>query len=81
MMKWSEVPTEWQLCYQVSWQSMLEGSRPIGAIVIDDKGNVVSTGKSATFNHEWITENTFKSINIRFTLRCNHARYALVHSI
>lgn len=29
---------------------MLEGSRPIGAVVVDTQGEIVATGKSATYN-------------------------------
>ncbi|MDZ5472366.1 nucleoside deaminase [Bacillus sp. 31A1R] len=47
--KWSEFSNEWRECFKVAWESFQEGSRPVGAIVIDDKGNLVSTGKSATF--------------------------------
>lgn len=46
---WSEFTSEWKECFQVAWESFQEGSRPVGAIVIDDKGNLISTGKSATF--------------------------------
>jgi tRNA(Arg) A34 adenosine deaminase TadA len=49
-MKWTEVPTIWQECFNVAWESFQEGSRPIGAVVVNDIGKVISTGKSATFN-------------------------------
>lgn len=48
-MNWIDFTNEWKECFQVAWESFQEGSRPVGAIVIDDKGNIVSKGKSATF--------------------------------
>jgi tRNA(adenine34) deaminase len=49
-MKWSEVPTIWQECFFQAWESFQEGSRPIGAVVVNENGEVIATGKSATFN-------------------------------
>lgn len=46
---WSEITNEWKECFRTAWESFKEGSRPVGAIVTDDKGHLVSTGKSATF--------------------------------
>ncbi len=42
-----ELPEVWQTCFELAWQSHLEGSNPIAAVVADEQGNVVSTGKSA----------------------------------
>jgi tRNA(adenine34) deaminase len=47
-MKWSEFPYLWQQTFEVAWESFLEGSRPIGAIVVNGEGDIVSRGKSST---------------------------------
>jgi tRNA(adenine34) deaminase len=47
-MKWSEVPSIWQECFNQAWEAFQEGSRPIGAVVINEKGDIVSKGKSST---------------------------------
>ncbi len=44
---WTEVPRLWQACFELAWEAHLEGSNPIGALVADADGVVVSTGKSA----------------------------------
>ncbi|KAB2330035.1 nucleoside deaminase [Bacillus mesophilum] len=48
--KWTDFTNEWQECFQIAWESFQEGSKPVGAIVFNDKGNIVSRGKCATFN-------------------------------
>jgi tRNA(adenine34) deaminase len=49
-MKWSEVPSIWQECFNQAWEAFQEGSRPIGAVVINGSGDIVSKGKSSTLN-------------------------------
>jgi tRNA(adenine34) deaminase len=49
-MKWQDVPKVWQLCFEQAWEAFQEGSRPIGAVVVNEIGDVVSTGKSSTMN-------------------------------
>jgi tRNA(adenine34) deaminase len=49
-MKWSEVPSIWQECFNQAWEAFQEGSRPIGAVVINENGDIVSKGKSSTLN-------------------------------
>ncbi|MFD1737806.1 NUDIX domain-containing protein [Bacillus salitolerans] len=48
-MKWSSIPYLWQQAYEVAWESFLEGARPIGALVVNDVGEIVSRGKSSVF--------------------------------
>ncbi len=48
---WDELSQEWQLCFELVWESFNEGGRPIAAIVTDNEGKVVSTGKSTVFMH------------------------------
>jgi tRNA(adenine34) deaminase len=50
MKKWSEVPSIWQECFNQAWEAFQEGSRPIGAVVINENGEIVSKGKSSTLN-------------------------------
>ena len=45
--KWSDVPEGWRTCFELAWQSYLEGSTPIAAVIVDSLNNVVATGKSA----------------------------------
>ncbi|NHM32859.1 nucleoside deaminase [Neobacillus terrae] len=47
-MKWSDIPYLWQETFKVAWESFLDGSRPIGAIVVNDEGEIISSGKSST---------------------------------
>jgi tRNA(Arg) A34 adenosine deaminase TadA len=44
---WSELPELWRRCFELAWESHLEGSNPIAALIADARGRVVATGKSA----------------------------------
>lgn len=46
-MNWADVSPLWQQAFELAWQSHRAGSNPIGALVSDASGRVVSTGKSA----------------------------------
>ncbi|RFB18001.1 nucleoside deaminase [Bacillus sp. HNG] len=39
----------WRHCFQEAWRSFQEGSRPIGAVVVNGDGEIVARGKSAVF--------------------------------
>ncbi|WP_342430768.1 nucleoside deaminase [Neobacillus sp. FSL H8-0543] len=47
-MKWSDIPYIWQECFKEAWESFQEGSRPIGAVILNEQGDIVARGKSAT---------------------------------
>ena len=39
---WTQIPTPWQACLGLSWQSNCEGSLPIGAVITDSDGAIVA---------------------------------------
>ncbi|MGR3766268.1 NUDIX domain-containing protein [Rossellomorea sp. NS-SX7] len=47
-MNWGEQSYLWRQTFEAAWESFLEGSRPIGAIVVNEEGEIVSRGKSST---------------------------------
>ncbi|MCH1624025.1 nucleoside deaminase [Ferdinandcohnia quinoae] len=49
-MQWSNIPHIWQECFNTAWISFQEGSRPIGAVIVNTQGEIVARGKSAVFN-------------------------------
>lgn len=49
MMEWAEIPIEWRKCFEIAWESFQEGARPIGAIVVNGQGKIISDGKSSVF--------------------------------
>lgn len=48
-MNWNDVPDLWKTCFEVAWESFREGARPIGAVVVNGKNEIVTTGKSCVF--------------------------------
>jgi tRNA(adenine34) deaminase len=43
---WSDLPLTWQICFKEGWQAFLDGSLPIGAVVLDAEGGLISKGHS-----------------------------------
>lgn len=46
-MFWNELSKEWKLCFELAWDSYKEGSKPIAALITNEKGEIISTGKCA----------------------------------
>ena len=44
---WDELPSPWRRCFELVWQSFVEGSKPIASVVTNADGTVVATGRSA----------------------------------
>jgi len=48
-MKWNDLEKPWQACFELGWESFKKGSVPIGAVIVDDKGEIVSRGRNMIF--------------------------------
>lgn len=48
-MKWNDLERPWQACFELGWESLKKGSVPIGAVIVDDKGEIVSKGRNMIF--------------------------------
>lgn len=45
-MRFSDIGKSWQKVFELGWKSFCEGNLPIGAIIVDDDGNVLSVGRN-----------------------------------
>ena len=43
---WERLPVPWRACVQLAWEAYQAGSLPIGAVVADAEGNVLSRGRN-----------------------------------
>lgn len=43
---WRGLPDPWRRCFTLAWQSHLAGSVPVGAVLVDDHGDVVAEGRN-----------------------------------
>lgn len=43
---WNDLTREWQQTFELAWESFCNGSIPIGAILFDEEGRVLSTGRN-----------------------------------
>jgi tRNA(Arg) A34 adenosine deaminase TadA len=46
---WATVDPPWQECFQLAWRSFQAGSIPVGAVLIDDRGSIVATGRNRIY--------------------------------
>lgn len=54
---WDYLPEPWRACVELAWESYRAGSLPIGAVVADAHGNVLSRGRNRI--HERSGENGY----------------------
>jgi len=43
---WNMLIERWRVCLSLAWQSYCEGSVPIGSVVVDSEGNILSQGRN-----------------------------------
>ena len=45
-MKYSDLDVYWKRIFELDWQSVCEGSKAIAALIVDEKGNVISEARN-----------------------------------
>jgi len=43
---WDELEEPWRECLALAWEAWCSGNAPVGAVVVDDSGEIVSRGRS-----------------------------------
>ena len=43
---WNSLETPWQTAFELGWESLKHGSIPIGAVIADEAGNIISQGRN-----------------------------------
>lgn len=51
-MNWNKIEKAWQMCFEQGWESFKKGSIPIGAVIVDEKGNIISIGRNKIYESE-----------------------------
>lgn len=46
---WSDLSRPWQQCFELAWEAYCEDCIPIGAVVTDADGNILSNGRNRIF--------------------------------
>jgi tRNA(adenine34) deaminase len=49
---WGELPKHWQRCFEQVWESYKNGSFPIGAVITDEKDNIIATGRNKVYENQ-----------------------------
>jgi len=47
--KWSELGKPWQICLELAWEAYCDDCFPIGAVVTDAGGKILSSGRNRVF--------------------------------
>ena len=45
-MRWTELSPAWQACLEETWEAYCQGTMPVGAVVTDASGGIVSRGRN-----------------------------------
>jgi tRNA(adenine34) deaminase len=48
--EWDELPAPWPEVFSLMWEAYLAGTIPVGAVVVDEAGAVVSRGRNRIFD-------------------------------
>lgn len=46
MMKYTDLPIHWKRIFELEWQSVCEGSKAIAAVIVNEKGEIISEGRN-----------------------------------
>ena len=46
MSLWRTLEEPWQVCLRLAWESYVQGSLPIAAVIVDEQNNVVAQGRN-----------------------------------
>jgi tRNA(Arg) A34 adenosine deaminase TadA/ribosomal protein S18 acetylase RimI-like enzyme len=49
---WSSLSAPWQACFEEAWEAYRAGSIPIGAVLVNPDGEIVSRGRNRMHEHE-----------------------------
>jgi tRNA(adenine34) deaminase len=50
MAEWDELPAPWPEVFALMWEAYVAGTVPVGAVVVDESGEVVSRGRNRIFD-------------------------------
>lgn len=45
-MRFAELPVYWRRIFELEWESVCEGSKAIAAVIVDEKGGIISEGRN-----------------------------------
>lgn len=45
-MRYADLPIQWKRIFELEWQSVCEGSKAIAAVILNEKGEIVSEGRN-----------------------------------
>lgn len=51
-MNWNDLQKPWQVCFELGWESLKNGSIPIGAVITNEKGEIISKGRSMQYENK-----------------------------
>jgi len=51
-MNWNNIDRPWQVAFEQGWQAFRKGSIPIGAVITDENGDIISIGRNKLYENE-----------------------------
>jgi tRNA(Arg) A34 adenosine deaminase TadA len=50
MVEWDELPAPWPEVFSLMWEAYLAGTIPVGAVIVDEAGEIISRGRNRIFD-------------------------------
>lgn len=47
-MTYAELPIQWKRIFELEWEAICEGSKAIAAVIVNEKGEIISEGRNQT---------------------------------
>jgi len=49
---WEEIEKPWKIAFMQGWEAFKNGSIPIGAVIADENGNIISKGRNRIYEYD-----------------------------
>lgn len=49
---WKDLEKPWQIAFEMAWEAYKRGTIPIGAVIINEEGDIISKGRNRIFDKE-----------------------------
>ena len=48
---WDEIEETWRICVEMAWESYVNDSIPVGAVIVDEQGKIIAKGRNRVYEH------------------------------
>ena len=76
---WSSINQAWKTAFELGWEAFSKGNIPIGAVITDEDGNIISSGRNRIFEKS-IYNHKIAHAETEALFKLDISKYPNVHS-